>query len=151
MEEVIDSLNRERSLLESIAQLKEIFNSLKSATTVSSDMEILDKAVNSISKILDENRDMPHKNIGEKINKFNYEKYLHCENELDDILNNIENIKKEDFCSDKTSANRIGIEFYKLKFEAVKDTIPSLKKDIMHKISIYEKGQEANKRAIKAV
>ena len=134
-EKIIKGQKNRKELLEWIKQLKENYVNLKLEVN-SEEQKIFDSIINSIDRVLNENEDeQEHKNIGNKINKFNYEKYINCREELE---------KMDKLADDFTSNNneKDFSSFFKLKFEATKERIKYLKEDILHKISTYENGKK---------
>lgn len=135
-EKIIKGQKNRKELLECIKQLKENCVNLKLEVNSEEQEKIFDSIINSIDRVLNENEDeQEHKNIGNKINKFNYEKYINCREELE---------KMDKLADDFTSNNneRDFSSFFKLKFEAIKESIKSLKEDVLHKISTYENGKK---------
>lgn len=113
------------NILEEINEIKEYFANLKAEAIAQSELEVID---NIITVINENNQEETHKNIGTKINKFNYKKYINCKNALDEILQSIENIKIN------------GIE--NLLFQAKIERLHEVEKQVMHKISTFEKGNK---------
>lgn len=135
-EKIIKGQKNRKELLECIKQLKENCVNLKLEVNSEEQEKIFDSIINSIDRVLNENEDeQEHKNIGNKINKFNYEKYINCREELE---------KMDKLADDFTSNNneRDFSSFFKLKFEAIKESIKYLKEDVLHKISTYENGKK---------
>lgn len=125
--------NCKMCVLEEINEIREYFKNLKADITATSELEAIDSIINVFSTIIRENSEKEaHKNIGTKINKFNYEKYISCKNALDEInktLKEIANIRIEG----------TGSVLLKIKIEKLKE----VEKEVIHKISTYEKGQKA--------
>ncbi len=118
-------------ILEEIKFINEYFVNLKAeSTTATSEIATIDSVINTFSTIINENNEeQTHKNIGTKINKFNYKKYVNCKSALDEIIKmskelNVEGISKT-LLTTKTQM------------------LEKVEKQVVHKISTYEKGQKA--------
>lgn len=116
-------------ILEEIKFINEYFVNLKAEpTTATSEIATIDSIINTFTTIINENSDeKAHKNIGTKLNKFNYSKYVNCKSALDEISKMSKEIKVE------------GISKTLLTTKMQK--FQEIEKQVIHKISTYEKGQ----------
>ncbi len=120
-------------ILQEIKFINEYFANLKAEpTTETSEFTAIDNIINTFTTIINENSDeKAHKNIGTKINKFNYKKYVNCKSALDEISKMSKEIKVE------------GIS--KTLLTTKMQMLQEIEKQVVHKISTYEKGQQSLK------
>lgn len=132
--------NKNKDLTEEIKDIIEFLNNIKSATNVEESIKAIDRIVNSFSTILSENNEeIPRRNLYTGINKYNYEKYLHLKNELDNIVIDIEKLKKENFITDKESI------FISIKLSIIKEHICKMQNRVIYLLSNYQNSQKNNK------
>lgn len=120
-------------ILEEIKAMKEFFVKLKeNPATATSEFTNVDDIINTFTTIINENSDeKAHKNIGTKLNKFNYSKYVNCKSSLDEIIK---------------MSKGVNIEGISKTLLTVKiQMLEKVKKQVIHKISTYEKGQQSSK------
>ena len=115
------------NILEEIANTKEYFINLKT-----NEDEGVDKILDIFYKIINENSEQEaHKNIGTKINKFNYEKYVNCKKGLDNIIKNSQTLSINSGMSSSLLNSKIS-------------QIKQIENEIDHKISTYEGDKKSN-------
>lgn len=133
--------NKNKDLTEEIKDIIEFLNNIKSATNVEESIKAIDRIVNSFSTILSENNEeIPRRNLYIGINKYNYEKYLHLKNELDNIVIDIEKLKKENFITDK------GSTFISIKLSIIKEHICKMQNRVIYLLSNYQNSQKNIKK-----
>ena len=132
--------NKNKDLTEEIKDIIKFLNNIKSATNVEENIKAIDRIVNSFSTILSENNEeIPRRNLYIGINKYNYEKYLHLKNELDNIVIDIEKLKEENFITDK------GTSFISIKLPQTKKYICKMQNRVIYLLSSYQNSQKNNK------
>lgn len=132
--------NKNKDLTEEIKDIIKFLNNIKSATNVEENIKAIDRIVNSFSTILSENNEeIPRRNLYIGINKYNYEKYLHLKNELDNIVIDIEKLKEENFITDK------GTSFISIKLTQTKKYICKMQNRVIYLLSSYQNSQKNNK------
>lgn len=132
--------NKNKDLTEEIKDIIKFLNNIKSATNVEENIKAIDRIVNSFSTILSENNEeIPRRNLYIGINKYNYEKYLHLKNELDNIVIDIEKLKEENFITDK------GTSFISIKLPQTKKYICKMQNRVIYLLSDYQNSQKNNK------
>lgn len=132
--------NKNKDLTEEIKDIIKFLNNIKSATNVEENIKAIDRIVNSFSTILSENNEeIPRRNLYIGINKYNYEKYLHLKNELDNIVIDIEKLKEENFITHK------GTSFISIKLPQTKKYICKMQNRVIYLLSDYQNSQKNNK------
>lgn len=126
------AIKKDLNVLEEIKELNEL---LQSVRELAEDKEIINKAINELSTIIEDNKDeKDFKNIGIKVSKFNIEKYIKAKENFDNVVSLLPKINVKGSCLN-------GIKFNSIKsIEAYKE----IQENINHRVNNYQMTLEKN-------
>lgn len=117
---------QEENILENVKQIRNYFKNLHSFIDIGNRKQAVNELLSLCSDIINENLDKEqHKNIGTKINKFNYKKYVSCKEKMNKIKSIVDGMEK------------LQGAFWGLSYRIELDIITDTQKQVEHKISTY--------------
>lgn len=141
-----EKMGAHTNILEKIKEIRDYFQSIQKYGDVADENieEInVKEIVNILSNIInDNNNEKEFKTIGEKISKFNFEKYIKCNEDLDLLMKIYKHIEKEKGPGPIPIENKNKIYFGDILVDINIYKLQEIHREVKHRIKIFNNNKK---------